>query len=221
MVSDAPLNLNWLVYLWLFRYHLGELCHPVIQRTSVGLGDFKLFPLLSTRGLCSSVTAVTLRNWVGCFVSDQKWHLILPSFIPLSLSWLWTCERWVQGPVVCKLALHHWPRTKCISETPDTHTTKATSTLDLWQRLAAILQGWMLLLCIQKNAEMFFKFDFLLRLIIQIVHLCVCIMTSISIKLSAKLRVGSAGGQMDVTHSKIDRHGMHTRMSYFWELVLS
>jgi hypothetical protein len=28
----------------LFRQHLGELCYPVTQSTSVGLGDFKLFP---------------------------------------------------------------------------------------------------------------------------------------------------------------------------------
>jgi hypothetical protein len=54
---------------------LGELCYPV------GLGDFKLFPLLPARGLHSHATTVASRSRVGSFVGDWKCCLILPSLI--------------------------------------------------------------------------------------------------------------------------------------------
>jgi hypothetical protein len=60
---------------FLFKHHLGELHYPVIQFTSVGLGDFKLFPLLSIRSLRSHATTAASRSRVGSFV-DQKWRLI-------------------------------------------------------------------------------------------------------------------------------------------------
>jgi hypothetical protein len=62
-------------------HQFSELCYPVEQPISVGLGDFKLFPLPSARGLCRHVPAVASKRRVGRFVGDQKWCLMLPSLI--------------------------------------------------------------------------------------------------------------------------------------------
>jgi hypothetical protein len=55
----------------------------ITQHISNGLGNIKLFPLLSARGLHSHVTAKASRRQVGSFMSDQKLYLILPSLISI------------------------------------------------------------------------------------------------------------------------------------------
>jgi hypothetical protein len=45
------------------------------------LGDFRSFPLLSARGLCSHATSVTSKSTVGSLAGDRKWSLIFPSLI--------------------------------------------------------------------------------------------------------------------------------------------
>jgi hypothetical protein len=86
LVSNAAVwqlstfNLRWLfVTHFLFRCYLGNLHYPVVQSSYIG--DFKLFPLLSTRCLCSHTTVVASESGVWSFVGDWKWSLILPSLI--------------------------------------------------------------------------------------------------------------------------------------------
>jgi hypothetical protein len=89
LVSDAEFwQLSQLCFLsqlvgvfvtyFLFRHLMDELRYLVSHHASVGLSDFKLFPLLSARGLCSHAAAVTSRSRIGSFVGTPKWHLIFP-----------------------------------------------------------------------------------------------------------------------------------------------
>jgi hypothetical protein len=50
-------NCGIFVTHFLFGHHLGGLHYSVVS-TLVGLSDFTLFPLLSSRGLCSCITAL-------------------------------------------------------------------------------------------------------------------------------------------------------------------
>jgi hypothetical protein len=63
---------------FLFGHQLGKLSKGI----SVGLRDFKLFPLLPARRLHSRAITVASRSITESFVSDWKWRLILLSFIP-------------------------------------------------------------------------------------------------------------------------------------------